>query len=103
ARCRVLSPVDLDFVRENDGFVVAAHEQGDRPSEIEARHVEAIRAADFVWLHAPDGYLGPSGAFELGIAAAAGVPVFSRNVPRDVGLRDFARVVGSPAEAAATF
>jgi NTP pyrophosphatase (non-canonical NTP hydrolase)/nucleoside 2-deoxyribosyltransferase len=101
AGCEVLSPKDLDFVREEDGFVVAAHEQDDSPEEIEARHLASIRAADFVWLHAPDGYLGPSGAFELGTAAAAGVPVFARNSPRDVGLRHFVRVTRSPAEAAA--
>jgi NTP pyrophosphatase (non-canonical NTP hydrolase) len=102
AGCDVLSPKDLAFVREDNGFAVAAHEQDDPPHEIEARHVAAIRAADFVWLHAPEGYIGPSGAFELGIAASAGVPVFARNSPRDVGLRRFTRTTSSPAEAVAT-
>src|SRR5215218_9733609 len=59
SNCEVLSPVDVDFVREEQGFVFAEQEQGMSPDEIEAAHVAAIRAADFLWLHAPEGYLGP--------------------------------------------
>jgi NTP pyrophosphatase (non-canonical NTP hydrolase) len=100
ADCRILSPIDVDFVADSDGFVVAAHEQNVRPSEIEDAHIAAIRASDFVWFHLPEGYLGPSGAFELGVAASAGVPVFARTLPRDVGLRHLVHVVASPAAAA---
>jgi NTP pyrophosphatase (non-canonical NTP hydrolase) len=101
ADCEVLSPADVRFVREEDGFVFAEHEIESSASEIESAHLAAIRRADFVWLHVPDGYLGPSGAFELGVAAAGGVPVFARQAPRDVALREYVRVVSSPTEAAA--
>jgi len=96
ARCEILSPTDITFVRETDGFVFAAHEEHLGADEIERAHVAALRTADFVWLHAPDGYLGPSGAFELGIAASAGIPVFARSQPRDVALASYVEVVASP-------
>lgn len=99
AGCRVLSPLDLNFADEQDGFVYLDHEVGQQPTQIERGHVEAIRAADFVWLHAPGGYLGPSGAFEIGAAHAAGVPVYAKAEVRDVGLRDFIVIVGSPGDA----
>jgi NTP pyrophosphatase (non-canonical NTP hydrolase) len=99
ASCDVLSPRRVDFTLERDGFVFAEHEQELPPSVIEEAHVAAIRNADFMWLHLPEGYLGASGAFELGIAAQAGVPVFSRCQPRDVGLQHLVNIVGSPNEA----
>lgn len=99
--CVVLSPTDLGFIREDDGFVLAAHELGLDPRVIEEKHVTAIRSADFVWLHLPDGYLGASGAFELGAAVAGGVPVFARETPRDVGLRAYVRPAAAPPVAVA--
>jgi NTP pyrophosphatase (non-canonical NTP hydrolase) len=96
---RVLSPAALDFVAEDEGFVYLASEVHETPSVIEDRHLAALRAADFVWLHAPGGYLGPSGSFELGVAHMAGVPVFCREAPDDVTLRTFVRVVPSPVDA----
>jgi len=60
AGCRLLSPVSLDFVAEEDGFVLAAHEVGEAPGAIEEKHLQAMRSADFVWLHCPAGYVGTS-------------------------------------------
>lgn len=97
--CRVLSPEDLNFADEQDGFVYLEHELGQPPTEIERGHLDAIPSADMVWLHAPDGYLGASGAFEIGAAHAAGVPVYSSMPMVDVGLRDFIQVVPSPHDA----
>jgi NTP pyrophosphatase (non-canonical NTP hydrolase) len=98
--CRILSPKDAEFVAEVDGFVFAEHELGRRPADIERDHVDAIRSCDFVWLHSPDGYVGPSAAFELGVAATAGIPVFGRLVPEDVALREWIVVADSPSAAA---
>jgi NTP pyrophosphatase (non-canonical NTP hydrolase) len=100
--CEVLSPKSLEFVHEEDGFVLAEHERHLAPGAIENGHVAALRRADLVWLHAPGGYLGPSGAFELGAANTAGVPVFTRHELRDVALRDYVRRVAVPAAAVAT-
>jgi hypothetical protein len=52
-----------------------------------------------VWLHAPTGYLGASGAFEIGTAHTAGVPVYSSALIADVGLRQFVINVASPGDA----
>lgn len=97
--CHILSPGELSFVDERDGFVYLDHEVDEEPTEIERAHLDAIRSADMVWLHAPKGYLGPSGAFEIGAAHTAGVPVYADREIVDVGLRDFVRVVASPHEA----
>ena len=97
--CRILSPVGLTFADERDGFVYLDHEVDDEPTEIERGHLDAIRSADMVWLHAPSGYLGPSGAFEIGAAHTAGVPVYAGVPIVDVGLREFVTVVASPHDA----
>ena len=97
----VLSPVDPDFVLEEDGFAFAAHEIGERPADVEARHLLAMQAADFVWLHAPNGYVGPSAAMELGFAHAVGLPVYAEAAPGDPVLAEFVRVVERPASAVA--
>lgn len=95
----VLSPRDVSFVREVDGFVLSAAEVSEEPAAIEARHLSAVKQADMIWLHAPAGYVGPSAALELGVAHAIGMPVFCRELPTDVTLRNFAVEVQGPIEA----
>jgi NTP pyrophosphatase (non-canonical NTP hydrolase) len=81
--CEILSPRDVQFVAEVDGFVLAEHELDMPPDAIELRHLEYLRQADFVWLHAPEGYVGASAAMELGIASELGLPVYARTAPAD--------------------
>jgi NTP pyrophosphatase (non-canonical NTP hydrolase) len=95
AGCEVLSPTDVDFVAEVEGFVLARHEVAEDPQAVEQRHLEALEQADFIWLHAPEGYVGASAALELGVAHALGIPVFGRDYPRDVTLRRFSEPVKS--------
>lgn len=97
--CLVLSPRDPDFVLEERGFVMAAGELHRQPREIEDDHLRAMQAADFVWLHAPDGYIGRSASMELGFAHALGLPVFVSTPPDDPALETFVRVVRGPREA----
>jgi len=99
AGCEVLSPIDVAFVDEVDGFVLGEHELDQDPHAVESRHLSALEHADLVWLHAPDGYVGSSAAMELGVAHTLGVAVFGRELPRDVTLRQFAEAVGSIEEA----
>jgi NTP pyrophosphatase (non-canonical NTP hydrolase) len=68
------------------------------PEEIEDRHLAAITQADFVWLHAPEGYVGPSASLEIGHARALGIPVFTSEPPFDETIRSYVRVVDSPSE-----
>ena len=85
AGCRVLSPDNVNPVRDHDGFVYMDGETRHTPEALESKHLDAIQRARFVWLHAPDGYVGPSAALEVGYAAACGVPVIS-DVARLPGL-----------------
>jgi NTP pyrophosphatase (non-canonical NTP hydrolase) len=101
AGCLVLSPLEVDFVAEIDGFVLGAGELHETPKAVEARHIASLQQADFVWLHAPDGYVGPSAALELGVAHALGIPVFARTPPADMALRDFVEAVGGVEQALA--
>jgi len=96
--CRVLSPALVEPSKEIDGFVYMTGEEVETPERIELKHLDAIERASFVWLHAPEGYVGLSAALEVGFAHAQGIPVFSRAQPVDITLRPFVREVTSVAE-----
>lgn len=92
--CRILSPLSLDF--DASKAVVRADSEADfTVEELEKYHLRAIREADFIMLHAPEGYVGLSAAFELGYAAASGKPVFCKQPPTDDMLASQVRQVGS--------
>jgi hypothetical protein len=91
AGMRVLSPSGRDFVAEVDGLVLN-QEAGSEPEAVEWLPLNCIRAADLVWLHAPDGYVGLSGALEIGFANAAGVPVYAEEMPSDIALRSLVTI-----------
>jgi NTP pyrophosphatase (non-canonical NTP hydrolase) len=99
AGCVVISPVDLDFVGELRGFVYTQREAHRPPRDIEASHIRAMQQADFVWLHAPGGYVGPSAAMELGFAHALGLRVFAAHLPADVVFENLVTVVTDPLDA----
>jgi NTP pyrophosphatase (non-canonical NTP hydrolase) len=92
----VLSPESVSFVGSSDEFVRLPWELNESPSVIEARHLNAIASADFVWLHAPDGYVGVSAAREIGHAAALGIPIFTDSLPTDEVLAAEVVLVGDP-------
>lgn len=97
ARCLVLSPVGIQHqpIGTIDGLLALPGDEGLSSAEIERRHLAAIEVADFVWLHCPDGYIGPSVGCELGVAVMAGVPVYSLVRPHDSALGGFVQVVES--------
>lgn len=99
-RYDVLSPAGLDFVNPGHEFVRLAHETDETVEAIERRHLQAITGADFVWLHAPDGYVGSSAALEIGHAQALGIPVLAETVPADVTLAALVAAVPGPESAA---
>lgn len=83
AGCRILSPLSLDFEDLTNDFVIAKSESGLSTLEIEKFHLRAIDEADFVWLHAPDGYVGISASFEIGYAIAKNKKVFCFEPPTE--------------------
>lgn len=94
----VISPIDVHFVNPDDEFVRLAHELEESATKIEQRHLDALVEADFVWLYAPDGYIGPSAMFELGHAKALGIPIFSDATPAEEVYKPWVTVVASPAD-----
>lgn len=97
--CQVLSPSNVTAVRETDGFVFMEGEESQPPDVIEARHLDAIQRANFVWLHAPQGYVGPTASLEVGFARAIGVPVFAKEPVGDPAIHSFVQTIASPTAA----
>ncbi len=97
--CRILSPLSLNFTNLDTAVVKSSQETDFSTAELEKFHLRAIRDADFIWLHAPAGYVGTSGSFELGYATALGKPVFSNFKLEDAMLQTQVRCVVSVFEA----
>lgn len=94
----VLSPRSLEFVDPGAEFVKTPSEAGRSPADIEKGHLEAMRTADFVWLHVADGYVGRSASLEVGFAHALGIPVFAAEAPNDESVASFVTVVNGVEE-----
>jgi len=94
--CGILSPANVDIRREEDGFVYMRGEETQTPETLERRHLDAIEMADFVWLHAPDGYIGLSASLEIGYATALGTPVFCASPLQDRTLKAMVQTVDRP-------
>jgi hypothetical protein len=90
---RVLSPADPRVVAQQGEFLFVASDRVRSIRLVQDRHLESIRAADFLWLVCPDGYVGQSASMEVGFAAAVRVPVFSTHTPNDLTLRQYATTV----------
>jgi hypothetical protein len=96
---RVLSPADPRVVAAQGEFLFVASDRVRSVRLVQDRHLESIRAADFLWLICPDGYVGPSASMEVGFAAAARVPIFSTRPPSDLTLREYVDIVPTLSEA----
>jgi hypothetical protein len=96
---RVLSPADPRVVAQQGEFLFVASDRVRSVRLVQDRHFESIRAASFLWLVCPDGYIGQSASSEVGFAIAAGVPIFSTHAPDDLTLREYISVVPSLKEA----
>jgi nucleoside 2-deoxyribosyltransferase len=91
----VLSPADPRVVDQIGEFVFVASDRVRSVKMVEDRHLECIGASDFLWLVAPDGYVGQSASMELGYAIARGIPIFCRVKPTDGTLEKYVRQVSS--------
>src|SRR5882724_4659272 len=96
---RVLSPADPRIVAAQGEFLFVASDRVKSVRLVQDRHLESIRASDFLWLVCPDGYVGQSASMEVGFAAAAGVPIFATHAPTDLTLRQYVTVVPKLKEA----
>ena len=91
----VLSPADPRVVDQIGEFVFVASDRVRSVKMVEDRHLECIGASDFLWLVAPDGYVGQSASMELGYAIAHGIPILCRGKPTDGTLEKYVRQVPS--------
>jgi hypothetical protein len=96
---RVLSPADPRVVAAQGEFLFVASDRIRSVRLVQDRHLESIRAADFLWLICPDGYVGPSASMEVGFAAAARVTIFVTHPPSDLTLREYVTIVPTLSEA----
>ncbi|MDT7769878.1 MAG: hypothetical protein QOI30_2888 [Mycobacterium sp.] len=92
---RVLSPTSPQISGWLDDFAFLEGDNSSIAQAVQARHLQAIERSSFVWLVAPDGYVGVSAAFEISWAAAHGIPVLSRTKPRDIALMPYVAEVAS--------
>ena len=69
-----------EFVR----FVVDPEESSD--VELQERALKKILASDFIYVMAPNGYIGRATCYELGSATACGIPVYYSDHPKDLAI-----------------
>src|SRR5271166_4245559 len=90
---RVLSPADPRIVAQQGEFLFVASDPIRSVRLVQDRHLESIRAANFLWLVCPDGYVGQSASQEIGYAIAYEVPIFATRAPSDLTLSQYVTVV----------
>ena len=95
----VLSPTSVDFTGSWNGFVYADEDSDASPRQLEDRHLGALLRADFVWLFAPQGCVGPRASLEVGQAALVGIPVYTDTPILDATIREYVHLAGNPSEA----
>ena len=93
--CRILSPISLDFADTSTTIVKTTKEDEYDINDLEKFHLRAIKDADLIWLHAPDGYVGLSTAFEIGYGRALHKTIFTNSQLSDEMLRTQTTVVRS--------
>ena len=93
--CRILSPLSIDFIDTRQAIVKAKTESDLEILDLEKFHIRAMRDADLIWLHAPNGHIGLSTAFEIGFATALKKPIFCSTTPQDEMLQTQITVVES--------
>ncbi|MBI3494971.1 hypothetical protein HY004_03250 [Candidatus Saccharibacteria bacterium] len=92
---QILSPHRLDLIDNQTEFVRDIAEKNLSVMEIERHHLTALYQSDFMWLHCPNGYVGTSAAFEMGVAFSRRIPIYSNEKPADNVLAGFVHVVPS--------
>jgi hypothetical protein len=98
-KIQVLSPADPRVVDSVGQFLFVASDKHRSIRLVQDRHLSAIVYSDFLWLVAPDGYIGQSASLELGFAIAYGIPIFSEVIPPDLTLQQYVKQVKNAKEA----
>ncbi|MDI5938338.1 MULTISPECIES: hypothetical protein [unclassified Micromonospora] len=89
--CRIVNP-DSEYVRfESDPPQSTDH-------SIQAETTRKIHASDFVYVVAPQGYVGRATCLELGSILDRGIPIYYSETPQDVPIDIAPDAILSPAE-----
>lgn len=91
----VLSPADPRVVAHLGEFLFVASDRLRSIRLVQDRHFHCIASSSFLWLVAPDGYVGQSASMEIGYAVAVGTPVYCLHAVPDLTLRQYVHVVPS--------
>jgi hypothetical protein len=91
----VLSPSDPRVIDHLDEFLFVASDRVRSIRLVQDRHLQCIEASTFLWLVAPDGYVGPSASMEIGYAVAVKTPILSDTEPGDCTLRQYVKKTAS--------
>jgi hypothetical protein len=91
----VLSPADPRVVANIGEFLFVASDRLRSIKLVQDRHLEAIKASDFLWVVCPDGYTGPSTSGEIMAAHVMGVPVYSVTPALDITIGQYVTLVPS--------
>jgi len=91
----VLSPKASKVVNPGEEFALLETDDTSDPQTLEQRHLDAITAADALYLYDPEGYIGDSSKMELGWAIALGKPVFCKELVADSTLKLFCGTVAA--------
>lgn len=100
---QVLSPRDTKIVACDGQFLFVAGDKSRDVRLVQDMHMDAIRDSDFLWVIAPDGYIGRSVSMEIGYAVCYGVPVLSSSSIVDRTLLEYVRMMPSLEAAVAEF
>jgi len=91
----VLSPRDPRIVDSVGDFLFVASDSHRSIKLVQDRHFASIVNSDFLWLVAPNGYVGQSASMELGFAVAYGVPIYCKTLPPNLTFRRYITSVGN--------
>ena len=92
----VLSPKASKVINPGEEFAVLKTDDTSNLQTLEQRHLDAITAADALYLYDPEGYIGDSSKMELGWAVALGRPIFCKELVADSTLKFFCGTVATP-------
>lgn len=95
----VLSPADPRPREVFDDFVFVASDVLRTVRVLQDRHFAAIASSHFLWLSAPDGYVGESASAEVHHANERDIPVFCTEIPRSLYWRQMVVPVNGVADA----
>lgn len=84
---RILAPLSLEFTDTSTSVVKTRTDENLDIWQLEQLHLRAIREADILFIHAPNGHIGTSTSFEVGYAVSRNIPVVSLVEPIDEMLR----------------